>query len=69
MKTSLMTRIVSLVAAILVTLGGVAVLADYALPPAQAAQLAAASRASALLARDDPAERGERSRDARAQQD
>lgn len=52
MKTSLLSRIVCLAAAILVTFGGVMALAGYALPPAQAAQLAAASRAAALLAAD-----------------
>ena len=52
MKTSLMTRIVSLAAATSVTLSGLTVLADSALPPTQAAQMAAASRSGALLDAD-----------------
>ncbi|MFI4928669.1 MAG: hypothetical protein ACHP83_00390 [Burkholderiales bacterium] len=44
MKTSLMARIVSLATAMGVTLGGVQLLAAYAIPPGQAMQLASASR-------------------------
>ncbi|HTP72810.1 MAG TPA: hypothetical protein VML58_11375 [Burkholderiaceae bacterium] len=50
MKTSLTTRIVSLLASALVTYGGVTVLADYALPPDHAPQSEAATRQPALLA-------------------
>ena len=46
-----MTRIVSLAAATLVTLSGLTVLADSALLPTQAAQMAA-SRSGALLDAD-----------------
>ena len=44
MKTSFTSRAAALAAAVLVTFGGVKVMADYAYPEAPAVQLASAAR-------------------------
>jgi hypothetical protein len=44
MNTSIKTRVIALVAAALVTLGGVDLIADYAYPSAPAVRVASAAR-------------------------